>query len=166
MSRRRVLAKGPTRAALALCFAVAGVSWAFVAAPAFAEDNEAAEAPAADPGPPPEAPAAAEGDAPEAPGLEPSASPTSNRPRSRVIRPDRSDLDDRLWDSSPDSQHALATPGARRVMECVAGCPKGPSMILAHGGNAAPVGGTPTPAEVAAEPAVPANEGIVCVAGC
>jgi hypothetical protein len=122
MSTRRLFVNAPAGTILALWLTVAGVSFGFAAAPAVAEEGEATEAPAAEPGEQPDAPA--EGEAPEAADAEAEAASSSpDRPRSRFVRPDPSDLDDALWESSPRTQEALAAPAAaERVIECVAGC--------------------------------------------
>ena len=159
MSGRRVFVSAPTGATLALWLAVAGVSFGFATAPALAEESEATEATVAEPGQEPEAPAFAEGEAPDASDPEAeSASSSPDRPRSRVVRPDPSDLDDALWDSSPQRQDASGTPGTGEVMECMAGCADAhKSPVLAHSGNAA---------KSIPEPHAPATSDIVCVAGC
>jgi hypothetical protein len=112
-------------AALALWLAVVTVSSGVMAAHALAQESEAAETPTADSGQQPEAPAGADGDAATEPDSE-AASDSPNRPRSRVIRPDPSDLDDPLSARGPASQEAAASaepaaPGSG-TMVCVAGC--------------------------------------------
>jgi hypothetical protein len=143
ISRGRVFGCVPAVAVLALWLVVAGVSLGFAAVPALAEESEATEAPVAEAGQEPYAPAA-EGEATGAPAAEPgeqpdapaaeveaseapeaeaeAASSAPGRPRSRVVRPDPSDLDDAGWDSSPRQQEALAAPGTAGVIECIAGC--------------------------------------------
>jgi hypothetical protein len=108
---------------LALWLTVAGVPFGFSAAPALAEEGEATEAPVAEPDQQPDAPAAVEGEAPEASDAEAEAASSSpDRPRSRVVRPDPSDLDDALWESSPRTQETLAAPAAEGAIECIEGC--------------------------------------------
>jgi hypothetical protein len=159
MSRHRAAAKGSAATALAIWLLAAAVSFGFAAAPSFAEESGATEVPVTETDQETEGPATAEGEASQGLDPEPTASPSSARPRSRVLRPDPSDVADPLWESGPDGQEARGTPGAEGVIGCMAGCLETPSgTMLRHGGGSAP-------GQAAVEPLAPTGD-IVCVAGC
>jgi hypothetical protein len=158
MAKHRVTAKGPAPTALALWIAVAILSLGFTAAPALADESNAAEAPLADAdGQQRETPAVEEevaNDLDEEPALT-----FPGRPRTRVLRPDPSDVDDAPSDSGFDREEAPAASGTEGAIACLAGCSSGDA--------APPVSGPQSLREAAAEAVTPSASGdLVCVAGC
>jgi hypothetical protein len=151
MSRPSFRAKGSAAAALVLWLGVAGVSLGYSDAKALAEESGAAEATVEDPDQQPGAPTVAEREAPEAPEADSPAGPSSERRRSRIIKPDFSDLDAPVWDSGPRRQKVLSAQGAAEGgIVCVAGC--------------SGISGSAVPATVGT--AAPTIGPLVCIAGC
>jgi len=151
MSQLRVTAKGPAATWLALWFAVAAVSFGISAPPILADETETADIPVTDADQQAES-AAAEGDTVTEPDPE---SSSSIRPRSRVLRPDPSDVEDPLEVHRFDDEKPQGQRGTAGVIGCLAGCAEAPRGTI-----------SPTPDQAAMQAGMLSAGGIVCVAGC